>query len=106
MPKKTNNAVTCTKCHKYQPRKEYLDSGGRICNTCFAPQKKIIALKPGDPVIYVSPTSTNERKEPLREEMVVKEKAYKAGTRWMIKVLPKGSNSEGTLVSVVNLETL
>jgi len=84
----------CIKCKITKERKDYLDSGGWTCNECFAPQKKVIALQPGDPLIYVSPSNKDVNKNPVREEVTVVNKAYKAGSRWYIDITTK--NAQGS----------
>ena len=87
----SNNVRTCGKCNKYQPAAEFLDQGGTVCNTCFAPLKKVIALPDGSPITYVSKTG-------IRDEMEIVKKAVKRGNNiWWVRVRPKGSESEGTL---------
>jgi hypothetical protein len=80
--------VMCTKCQVYKSRNQFIDSGSKMCNTCFKPYKEVLNLKKGDSLIYVSPLST------LEEEMIVVKEGEKVGRSWKITVKPISKKTE------------
>jgi hypothetical protein len=94
MKKVSKNITSCTQCLNRVSKADLVDSGSRICNTCFAPYKAVIALKKAAVVFYTTP---DEIKGGSTEEMEVVRPAYLRGDNtWMITVRKVGSKNIGT----------